>query len=75
MSINLLEKRVARLEEQMKQLQEDDEPCGQSAKSWRRAIEKFAGDEDLQSIFAEAQKLRELDRKRVHQRRPRSGIR
>jgi len=35
---------------------------GIPADGWRKAIEKYAGDEDLLSVFAEAMKLREADR-------------
>ncbi len=40
----------------------------QGAKNWRRAVEKFADDEDLQSILQEAMKLREADRKRAREK-------
>jgi hypothetical protein len=40
----------------------------QGAKDWRRAVEKFADDEDVQSILQEAMKLREADRKRAREK-------
>ncbi len=61
-----LGKRVAALESRVTKLQE--EVCSARAhkqKDWRRAVEKYAGDADLQSIFAEAMKLRETERKRA----------
>ena len=61
-----LGKRVAALESRVTQLQEEvrlARPPKQ--KDWRRAVEKYAGDADLQSVFAEAMKLREADRKRT----------
>ena len=61
-----LAKRVATLESQVTELQEQvrsDRP--QRRKDWRRAVEKYAGDADLQSVFADALKLREADRKRA----------
>jgi hypothetical protein len=35
-------------------------------KNWRRAVEKYAGDEDLKHILAQAAKLREADRNAPH---------
>jgi len=62
-----LEQRVANLESQVEKLAERLQANGKSpaGKDWRRAVEKFAGDPDLQSIFAEAMKLREAERRRV----------
>ncbi|HUE71311.1 MAG TPA: hypothetical protein VMP01_10545 [Pirellulaceae bacterium] len=60
-----LEKRVQTLEAQVAELRA--ERSGQP-KNWRAAVAKYAGDGDLQSIFAEALKLREADRKRARQR-------
>jgi hypothetical protein len=42
-----------------------------SSKNWRRAVEKYAGDEDLLAVLAEAKKLRDAERKKVRRRRPR----
>jgi hypothetical protein len=60
---------VAQLEAQVKELRlEIHSSREQSAKNWRRAVEKFADDEDLQSILEEAMKLREADRKRAREK-------
>jgi hypothetical protein len=59
-------KRLAALESRVTELQEEirsSHPPRQ--KDWRRAVEKYAGDADLQSVFAEAMKLRDADRKRA----------
>jgi len=59
-----LAKRVATLESQVTELQEQVRTdCPKRRKDWRRAVEKYAGDADLQSVFADALKLREADRK------------
>jgi uncharacterized protein HemX len=61
-----LAKRVATLKSQVTELQEQvRSDRAQRRKDWRRAAEKFAGDADLQSVFADAMKLREADRKRA----------
>jgi len=58
-------KRLAALEARVTELQEEVRSARPSEqKDWRRAVEKYAGDADLQSVFAEAMKLREADRKR-----------
>ena len=63
-----LEKRVASLEAQLADLRA---ARGNQPKDWRRAVAKYAGDADLQSVFAAAIKLREADRKRAKKRTPR----
>lgn len=61
-----LGKRVAALESRVTELQEQVRSVRPpKQKDWRRAVEKYAGDADLQSVFAEAMKLREADRKRT----------
>jgi hypothetical protein len=63
MTVKELEQRVIALEQEVKELR--DEVATSKArpnKNWLRAVEKYAGDEDLLSIFADAQKLREKDR-------------
>jgi hypothetical protein len=61
--------RVAQLEERVKELRlEVHSSREHGAKDWRRAVEKFADDEDLQSILQEAMKLREADRKRAREK-------
>jgi hypothetical protein len=64
-----LAKRVATLESQVTELQEklrSVQPRKQ--KDWRRAVEKYAGDADLQSVFAEALELRDADRQRARRK-------
>ncbi len=59
-----LAKRVATLESQVTELQEQLRSVQpRTQKDWRRAVDKYAGDADLQSVFAEALKLRDADRK------------
>ena len=61
-----LGKRVAALESRVTELQEEVRSARPpQQKDWRRAVEKYAGDADLQSVFTEAMKLREADRKRA----------
>ncbi|HZL88006.1 MAG TPA: hypothetical protein VFB96_06480 [Pirellulaceae bacterium] len=57
-----LEKRVESLEAQVAELRaaRPGKP-----KDWRSAVAKYAGDADLQSIFVEAMRLRDADRKRA----------
>jgi hypothetical protein len=42
---------------------------GGKDKKWQRAVEKHAGDPDLQAVFSTAMKLREADRKRARNNR------
>jgi predicted nucleic acid-binding Zn-ribbon protein len=70
MSTTTLEIRMESLEAQVAKLQNEiRELRTRKDKNWCRAIEKYAGDEDLQSIFAEAMKLREADRQRAREKR------
>jgi hypothetical protein len=65
-----LENRVAQLESQVSEMREQLQ-SGTSERSkpgWRRAVDKFSGDEGLQAIFKEAMKLREADRQRTRTR-------
>lgn len=72
MASQRLADRVAQLETQVKELRlEVHSSKQQGAKDWRRAVEKFADDEDVQSILKEAMKLREADRKRARERNAR----
>ncbi len=58
-----LKDRVARLEAEVAELRTAlNQP---NRLGWLQAVEKYAGDEDLLTIFADAQKLREEDRKKV----------
>jgi hypothetical protein len=69
MASQRLADRVAQLEAQVKELRlEVHSSRQQGAKDWRRAVEKFADDEDVQSILQEAMKLREADRKRAREK-------
>ncbi len=59
-------KRLAALESRVTELQEEVRSARRGRqKDWRRAVEKYSGDADLQSVFAEAMKLRDADRKRA----------
>jgi hypothetical protein len=71
MTVKELEQRVIELERQVKELSSEVAATNRGrAKDWRAAVEKYAGDEDLLSIFADAQKLREKDRKETRGRPP-----
>lgn len=61
-----LESRVSNLESQVEKLARElrTSANGRNEKNWQRAVEKYSGDSDLQSIFSEAMKLREADRRR-----------
>lgn len=65
-----LEQRLATLESQFREMKDElsgsrvAQPAG-----WRHAIEKYADDADLQSVFSEALKLREADRKKGRARK------
>jgi hypothetical protein len=66
MTVKELEQRVIALEEQVNRLTDQLASSAASRnKSWLAAVEKYAGDEDLLSIFAGAQKLREKDRQKA----------
>lgn len=68
MASTTVESRLAHLETQLSRLQAElDELRSRSDKDWRCAVAKYAGDEDLQDLFAEAQHLREADRQRAHE--------
>ena len=67
-----LEKRVESLEAQIAELRAA-RPA--QPRDWRNAVAKYAGDADLQSVFAEAMKLREADRKRAKRRKAREKSR
>lgn len=67
-----VKERIERLEVQVAELQLRLRQ--ESGKDWLRAVEKYAGDEDLQAVFHAAMKLREADRSRIHAgRRPEKG--
>jgi hypothetical protein len=71
MSAKGLENRVTQLERKVEELQVKlkGSKNGPAQDAWREAVKKFAGDEGLQSIFREAMKLREEDRKRTRPRK------
>ena len=56
-----LEQRVAALEQQMAKINAE-QAHGSEPKDWRRTVGKFP---QMQEIFAEAMKLREMDRKKA----------
>jgi len=66
MTVKELEQRVTALEEQVKRLSGEVAATrvGRN-KNWLAWVEKYAGDEEFLSMFAEAQKLREADRRRT----------
>ena len=57
-----LSERVAKLEAEVANLRQELAEGGRK-KDWRRAVDKYKGDEDVLIIFREAAKLREADRK------------
>lgn len=66
-----LESRVADLESQVEKLTDELRATnGRRAKNWQLAVEKYTGDNDLQSVLTEAMKLREADRKRARRTPP-----
>jgi DNA repair exonuclease SbcCD ATPase subunit len=66
MARSTLESRVADLESQVEKLTKQLRGAnGRRPRKWQDAVEKYAGDPDLQTIFADALKLREADRRRV----------
>ena len=64
MASTTIEARLAQLEADVSKLQAEVERLrAKSGKDWRRAVARFAGDEDLRSLLDDAQRLRETDRK------------
>jgi hypothetical protein len=62
-----LEQRVAVLEQQMANLLAQ-QANGAGKKDWRRSVGMFTDDQGMQELFAEAQKIREADRKKARER-------
>ncbi|NUQ65896.1 MAG: hypothetical protein HUU20_25825 [Pirellulales bacterium] len=61
--------RVTRLEAEFIELRAEVHSSRKSSgMDWRRAVEQYAGDEDLLNVFRDAMKLREADRKRTQQK-------
>ena len=56
-----LKQRVEQIESELAELRQAVQR--NQPKDWRRAVEKYADDDDLQAVFAAAMKLREADRK------------
>ena len=69
MTAEQLESRLAKLEREVSSLRAHIMGVPPGKKDWSRAVEAFAGDEDLQKIFQGAMKLREADRKKARNRR------
>lgn len=70
MSVKELEQRVAVLEREVQRLKDELAATQPGrAKDWLSSVEKFAGNEDLLSVFADALRLREQDRKRTRPKR------
>jgi hypothetical protein len=66
MSNRELEARVQVLEVELDALRQEVRRAQPApSKDWRAAVEKYAGDEDLQAVFAKALEQREADRKRA----------
>jgi hypothetical protein len=68
MSHGSLEQRVAALEEQVANILAKH-ANGSRKKDWRRTVGMFTDNLQMQVLFAEAQKLREADRKKTRVRR------
>jgi hypothetical protein len=62
-----LEERVAALEKQVAHLMAQ-QANGSRNKDWRRTVGMFTDDPGMQELFAEAQKIREADRKKAQGR-------
>lgn len=63
MSDHSLEHRVAALEHQMANLLAEH-ANGPQKKDWRRTVGIFTDDPGMQALFAEAQRIREVDRRK-----------
>jgi len=73
MTLRELEQRVAQLESALSRLQlQVDSSKAERKPGWKRSLEKFAGDEDLLSILADAMKLREAERRKARGGKPKS---
>ena len=62
-----LEQRVAALEQQLANILAQ-QANGSGKKDWRRTVGMFTDNPGMQELFAEAQKLREADRKKARGR-------
>jgi len=73
MSQRTLQHRIATVEARLLQVEEQMRGVHTRAeKDWRRAVEKYAGDDDLLTLFRDAQHLREAERRRASAKRPSS---
>jgi hypothetical protein len=71
MTVKELEQRLIDLERQVRELSSVVAASKKGrVKDWRAAVEKYTGDEDLLSIFRDAQKLREKDRRETRGGQP-----
>jgi hypothetical protein len=71
MTVKELEQRVVALEQEVQRLRNELQATKPSDnRGWLATVEKFAGDEHLLAVFAEAQKLREKERVRARHRKP-----
>lgn len=69
MAAQNLEARVEHLEAVVAELQDALRAIGTlGPNAWLKAMDKYAGDEGLQAVFAEGKKLREADRARARRR-------
>jgi hypothetical protein len=66
MTVKQLEERIEHLESKLAELQSALESKGLlGPNGWVRAMDRWAGDEDIQAVFAAASKLREAERAKV----------
>lgn len=73
MATNELKKRIELLETQVARIQSTLATAGVGdEKNWRRAVDKYLGDEDLLAALSEGTKLREAERKKARQGRTRT---
>ncbi|MBM4069544.1 MAG: hypothetical protein FJ271_11430 [Planctomycetes bacterium] len=63
-----VEQRLAKLEEQVQQL-ESERANGSRRPDWRRTIGIFTDDPSMQQLFSEAMRIREADRKKARRKR------
>jgi hypothetical protein len=69
MTVKELEQRVIALEEEVKLLKRERTTLrGENHPDWRRAVEKYRGDEDVLAVLREAMKLREKERLAVRKK-------
>jgi hypothetical protein len=69
MSARDLERRLEQLEMHVAGIQATLAAADGTNKKWRSAVEKYAGDEDLLAVFAEAKRLRDTDRREARRNR------